>query len=150
MKTRTVAKEKVEAWPPTVWNAYVNLLALEPYDELTEEQRPAHLVFWYESEVQNGGHLQYFENRGTEHLPEAVEVLELLGANCQKEILQAAGDLFLGRERPKIARVEDFVAAALEGEFNEFDRRFHKCSPSLQGRLEAHLALHQSSFVTIV
>jgi hypothetical protein len=27
----------------------------------TPEQRPAHLVFWYESEVENGGHFQYFE-----------------------------------------------------------------------------------------
>jgi hypothetical protein len=150
MKTRIVTRQKVEAWPLNVWNAYVNLLAMEPYDELTEEQRPAHLVFWYESEVQNGGHLQYFENRGTEHLHETVDALELLGANCQKEILQEAAKLFRGRERLPIASVEDFVAAAHEGEFKAFDRRFYACSPSLPDRLKAHLALHQSWFVTIV
>jgi hypothetical protein len=42
---------------------------------LSAEQRPAHLVFWYESEVQNGGHFQYFENRGTEHLAATIEAL---------------------------------------------------------------------------
>ena len=41
MKIRIVTKQKVEAWPLSVWNAYVNLLAMEPHDELTEEQRPA-------------------------------------------------------------------------------------------------------------
>jgi hypothetical protein len=42
----------------------VNLPSSEDYANLSEERRPAHLVFWYESEVQNGGHLQCFENRG--------------------------------------------------------------------------------------
>jgi len=150
MKTRIVTKQKVEAWSPSVWNAYVDLLAMEPYDELAEEQRPAHLVFWYESEVQNGGHLQYFENRGTGHLDETAEALGLLEANCQQQILREAGELFLGRERSRITSVEEFVAAARDGEFEAFDRRFYACSPTLQERLQAYLALHQSSFVTIV
>ncbi len=55
---------------------------MEDYDDLSPEQRPAHLVYWYESEVQNGGHLQYFENRGTEHLAAAVKALGSLGAIC--------------------------------------------------------------------
>jgi hypothetical protein len=150
MKTRIVTKQKVEAWPPSVWNAYVDLLAMEPYDELAPEQRPAHLVFWYESEVQNGGHLQYFENRGTGRLGETVEALELLEANCQQQILREAGELFLGRERSRIASVEEFVAAAQDGEFKAFDRRFYACSPPLQERLQAYLTLHESAFVTIV
>jgi hypothetical protein len=150
MKTRILTKEKADAWPLNVWNAYVDLLAMEPYDELAEEQRPAHLVFWYESEVQNGGHLQYFENRGTGRLRETVESLGILGANCQRQILREAAELFLGHERPQITSVEEFVGAAREGEFAAFDRRFYACTPSLQERLQAHLALHQSSFVTIV
>jgi len=90
-----VTKQKADAWRPSIWNAYVDLLAMEPYDELAEEQRPAHLVFWYESEVQNGGHLQYFENRGTEHLGETVEALGVLDASCQQQILREAGSYFL-------------------------------------------------------
>ena len=45
MKTRTLTKEEVEAEPFLVWNAYVDLLAREGYDDLSVEQRPAHLVF---------------------------------------------------------------------------------------------------------
>lgn len=123
---------------------------MERYEELTEEQRPAHLVFWYESEVQNGGHLQYFVNKGTRHLSETVHALGVLGANCQQQILQEAGRIFAGRERLHIASVEDFVAAARDEEFKALDNRFYKCVPSLQKRLEAHLELHQSWFVTIV
>lgn len=67
MITRSLTKQEVEAEPFRVWNAYVDLLAMEKYGALSREQRPAFLVFWYESEVQNGGHFQYFENRGTEH-----------------------------------------------------------------------------------
>jgi hypothetical protein len=63
MKTRRLTQQQVDAQPFRIWNAYVDLLAMEDYHDLVEQQRPAHLVFWYESEVQNGGHLQYFENR---------------------------------------------------------------------------------------
>jgi HrpA-like RNA helicase len=64
---------------------------MEDYDDLSPEQRPAHLVYWYESEVQNGGHLQYFENRGTEHLAAPVKALGSLGAMCQQQVLREAG-----------------------------------------------------------
>ena len=96
---------------------------MEDYEDLTPEQRRAHLVFWYESEVQNGGHLQYFENSGAEHLEETVYALGLLGAEGQQEV---------------------------ESDFTMFDSRFHACSPTLQEYLEAYLARNQSSFVTIV
>jgi Domain of unknown function (DUF4375) len=66
MTIRKLSKSDVDAEPYCVWNAFVDLLAMEAYQDLTPEQRAAHLVFWYEHEVQNGGHLQFFENRGTE------------------------------------------------------------------------------------
>jgi hypothetical protein len=69
------------------------------YEELSAEQRPAHLVFWYESEVQNGGHLQYFENRGIEHLAETIAALGLVSASCQQRLLQDASTLFLSNPR---------------------------------------------------
>lgn len=60
MKVRTLMKQELEHSPWLVWNAFVDLLATEKYEDLSPEQRPAHLVFWYESEVQNGGHMQLF------------------------------------------------------------------------------------------
>src|SRR5437899_9848444 len=124
MKTRRLTKQEVDAQPFRVWNAYVDLLAMEDYRDLAEEQRPAHLVFWYESEVQNGGHLQYFENRGTKYLGETIEALGVLGADGHQAILREAADLFLGPERPRIQTTEAYSAVALEGEFDSLDLRF--------------------------
>ena len=149
MKTRVLTKQEIEAEPFRVWNAYVDLLAIERYADLSPEQRPAHLVFWYESEVQNGGHLQYFENRGAERLAATVEALATLGALPQQQILREAGELWLTRARPRIGTVAEYCSTALKGEFDALDSRFHACTPSLQQRLEEHLRRHQSLFVTV-
>jgi Domain of unknown function (DUF4375) len=150
MKIRRITKREVDEHPYQVWNAFVDLLAMEKYNELAPQQRPAHLVFWYESEVQNGGHLQYFENRGTKYLNETIEALGVLGGSCHQKILQEAADLFLSRERPRIQTTEAYSAVALEGEFEGLNLRFGACSPSLFECLKAHLALHQSSFVVVI
>ncbi len=63
MVTIKLTKSDVEEKPYCIWNAFVELLASHDYNELSPRQRAAHLVFWYESEVQNGGHLQFSENR---------------------------------------------------------------------------------------
>ena len=67
---RTVDRDAAEREPHLIWNAFVDLIAVESYEQLSPVQRMAHLAFWYDSEVQNGGHGQYFENRGTQLLDE--------------------------------------------------------------------------------
>ena len=150
MKLRRLSKGEVTAEPFRVWNSFVDLLAVEQYEDLSASQRPAHLVFWYESEVQDGGHLQYFENRGTKHLTETIEALGLLGALCQQQILREASDLYLNRYRIRIKSVEKFCETALEEEFGSFDSRFYACSPKLTKCLENHLSRNQSYFVEVV
>ena len=130
MKPRTLTKKEVEAEPFRIWNAYVNLLAMEHYEDLSPVQRPAHLVFCYESEVQNGGHFQYFENRGTDQLGATIEALGSLRATCQQQVLREAGELWLSRARLRIQTAHEFCDTALEGEFNVFDSWFHACSPN--------------------
>lgn len=149
MKLRTLSKESVEKEPYLVWNAFIDLLALEKYEDLSEEQRAAHLVFWYESEVQNGGHMQYFENRKGRYLSETITALGIVRANCHEQLLREAADLFFSRERTPIQTTEEYSAAALEGEFSQLDSRFHECSPSLVECLEGYLQHHQSSFVIV-
>lgn len=145
---RRLTKQEVEASPYRIWNEYVQILASD-YDVLAPVQRPAHLVFRYESEVQNGGHLQFFENVGTEKLQETIAALEILQAHCQKTVLSEAGQLYLGSARSHPKPVEEFIAAALEGEFSRFDSRFHECSPSLQMCLEQYLDHHQDHFIQV-
>jgi len=149
MIIRSLTKEEVEVEPFQVWNAFVDLLSTENYGDLSSEQRPAHLVFWYESEVQNGGHFQYFENRGAEHLAATVEALGSVGATCQQELLREAGELWLSLTRSRVQTTEEFCDTALEDEFEAFDSRFHDCSPSVQECLEAHLERYQAFFVSV-
>lgn len=150
MILRTLTKDQVETEDWRVWNAFVDLLAMEDYSDLSSDQRPAHLAFWYMSEVENGGHFQYFENRGTDHLVETVEALGMLGAESHQQILREAGELWLSRPRQHPESAQEYCDIALEGEMDAFDSRFYDCSPSLDKSLEAHLRDHQSSFIRII
>jgi len=134
--------------PWTIWNAFIDVIGRRP-KELDLTQIPAHLVFVYESEVQNGGHLQYFENQGTKALDVTAEALKILGAPCHRHILQEAAILYMAGERNPPETADDYVELALEGQFDEFDRRFHACEPSLVNRLEKHLEENLSLFLDI-
>ena len=149
MVVRTLSRDAVEGDPHSVWNAFVDLLANERYDDLAPEQRAAHLVFRYESEIQNGGHLQYFENEDTKHLGVTIESLGMLGAYCHQQLLKDAGDVWLSRNRPHTESVEEFCNAALDGELDPFDQRFWECNPSLMEVLESHLEQRQALFVVV-
>ncbi|HXB59401.1 MAG TPA: DUF4375 domain-containing protein [Candidatus Acidoferrales bacterium] len=149
MIVRSLTKQQVAAEPFSVWNAFVDLLAREGYQRLSPEQRPAHLVFFYDSEVQNGGHLQFFHNRGTEYLEETIEALGLLGAALHQQILREADKLWLNRSRPGIQTLQEFSETAMEGEFDALDSRFYKSVPTLTEQLEAYLASHQELFVRV-
>ena len=149
MKIRQLTKAQVEARSYQVWNAFVDLLWMERYEDLSTEQRPAQLVFKYDGEVQNGGHLQYFENGRGQHLDETIDALGLLGATCEQRVLREAVALWRARARPRIQTAQQFCETALEGEFSEFDRRFLACTASLQQHLEFHLSQNRSRYVSI-
>jgi Domain of unknown function (DUF4375) len=135
--------------PYEAWNAFVNLLATEDYKDLDEVQRTAHLCFWYDSEVQNGGHLQYFENRGTSLLNETLAALRLLGAESQRSVLEAAALAFSGTRRERINTVEEYVLVALRAEFAASDSAYYACSPPIQKLLADYFEKNKSHFVEI-
>lgn len=54
MIIRSLTKQEVEAEPFRVWNAYVDLLSIEDYRDLSPVQRPAHLVFWCQGSGYSG------------------------------------------------------------------------------------------------
>lgn len=144
-----VSRRLVEKKPYLVWNAFVDLIAGSNYSHLSKKQRPAHLVFWYESEVQNGGHMQYFENFGTKRIKDTVAALELLGAPCHAQVLARAAAQFKSQPRSRIRSVEEYVETALEGEFDLFDREWGKCRPELEKALKNYLSANQAEFVLV-
>lgn len=146
---RTVDRQAAEARPDLIWNAFVDLVAMEEYTSLSDVQRQGHLVFWYESEVQNGGHLQFFLNRGTDLLNETVASLEATGLPCQAAVLRRAADRWLVFDREDPDSAEEFVEAEFRGEFAGFDEAFHQCSPRIQEALELHLERHRDEYVVL-
>ncbi len=139
---RTVDSTRLKQVPHLAWNAFVDLLAMEEYSNLSTVQRQAHLVFWYESEVQNGGHGQYFENRGVNRLEETVVALTNLGLPCQARNLSRAVATLSGSEPGA-----DWADALQDSFIDELDDAFHRCTPTITEALERHLARNTDEYV---
>jgi hypothetical protein len=148
MSRPKLRRKEVEAAPYLAWNAFVDLVIMSDHEELTSVQRVAHLAMWYDSEVQNGGHLQYFENRGTQHFQETLAALTTVGAHCQHGVLEEAGYQRLSRRRTPIHSVTEYVARAHQDEYGSFDHRYHECKPELCPELlEAYLWTNINEFI---
>lgn len=150
MIIRRVSKQILEKSPYEEWNAFIDLLAMEKHAELNEIQRVAHLSFWYDSEVQNGGHLQYFENKSMEDIHETIAALKELGAIKQANIIKDAYGQYASKKRKKILDVFTFVRAANEGEYENFDNQYYDCVPTVTALLEKYLMVNRDHFIEII
>ncbi len=147
MVRRRISRDAVAREPHLAWNAFIDLVAMEEYEDLDPVQRVAHLAFWYDSEVQNGGHLQYFENRGTDLLQATIDALDKLGAEKQREVLSRAGELYQSETRAEITTAEEYADVALEGEFDEYDEAYHSSEPAITDLLQHYLENHRENFL---
>ena len=59
---QALSKAELIEKPSLAWNAFISIVGEASYEELSPVQQVAHLGYWYEAEVYNGGHLQYFRN----------------------------------------------------------------------------------------
>jgi hypothetical protein len=150
MTIRKISRDLFVQKPYEAWNAFIDILAMERYDDLSAVQRIAQLCFWYDSEVQNGGHLQYFENRGIKQLDDTLVALGVIEANCQKDLLNAASRLFCRHPRTKIRTVDEYVAEARRGEFDALDSAFYACAPPIQELLATYFRQNESHFIEII
>jgi len=149
MVKRQIKKDLVKKEPYRVWNEFVDILANEELGNLNDVQAVAYLCFWYDSEVQNGGHFQYFENTGIKQAEKTIPALLSLGAEEQSKVLKKAAEK-LNSERSKISSVNEFAEKALEGNFDEQDNAYHKCSPTVIELLQRYLTDKQDNFVEII
>ena len=150
MVRRSLKRSDLENEPYLSWNTFVDLIALTDFEDLNEAQKPAHLIFWYDAEVYNGGHLQYFLNSAGRRASETVEVLSKLDLSCQKTILADAIAFATRNPIPEIESTAEFVAVAFEGRFNEFDLRYAACPIQLQDFLEQYLEQNFSEFIELI
>jgi len=146
-KRAVVTKAALKQNSHADWNAFIDLLAMTEYDDLASEQRQAHLVFWYESEVQNGGHLQFFLNQGHDRAEETALSLNALGASEHAQVLEQATARWRGAARLAPADAMEYSAVASEMEFEDLDRAFHDCPVPLVEILRRHLVEHDSDYI---
>ncbi|WP_159888758.1 DMP19 family protein [Paenibacillus puerhi] len=143
-------KTDIEQNEYLIWNSYIHFIATTPYEELNDVQRVAHLCFWYDSEVQNGGHLQYFENRRALYIEETLKSLSIVKGYEQKEILQKAYKQYRSKFRTIIRTVQEFVNTAREGEYEELDNTYYNCQPRLIDLMNNYLQENVKEFIKII
>ncbi|MDQ2746029.1 MAG: DMP19 family protein [Acidobacteriota bacterium] len=118
--------------------------------ELTLIQHKVLVTFIYDSEVLNGGHLQYLQNQGTRNIPQILTFLEETGAICQKEILNEVFKYVQGNPVIPVETIEQYQARAMQGEFFDFDMAYYKCTPEIGTELlPQYVNQHLAEFVEI-
>jgi hypothetical protein len=143
MVTRKALEENAGA----DWNAFIELIVMTEYSDLLPSQRSAHPAFWYESEVRNGGHFQYFCNRRLEHIEATPGALVSLAAEDQAEILGQTLAHWKSAARLAPADVLEYAAIACESEFDDADRAFYACQTPLIEVLRRHFERHEAVFI---
>lgn len=76
-----VKKEDVKNNEYYLWNRFIECLANEKFgDDLSEIQQIAKLCFWYDAEMNNGGHCGYFDCYADEDFDNVEKSLIDIGA----------------------------------------------------------------------
>jgi hypothetical protein len=150
-------KSQLEQEPNLIWNSFIQLIVESKTEELSENQTIAQFACLYDSEVQNGGHLQYFENQYllfedklTVVVEKTIEDLKTLGANKYAEILSQAREKYFSRQRIHPSTTEEFCSLELENEFVELDNQYYDCLPGMNYYLKTFLESHMEDFIKFV
>ena len=156
MTRRTVNRSEYEENPYAAWNAFVDILAMESADDLSEIQQHAHFAFTYYSEVENGGHLQYFREseypawgcHGTGGQGSR-RARSHCGAIEHRAVLSQAIDRWMATSRRRIGSVGEYVETASQGEFDDLDKACWQCQPKITVWLERYLDSHFADFIEL-
>jgi hypothetical protein len=126
----------------------VDLCAMEPLEALTPVQRKAALVFWYQAEVNNGGHCQYFTNSAGANRLEALQALRDLGAQKAADVLSLAILTVAGSEHSRPSSLEDYPEQEADSGLRELDSDYYKSADAeVQDALLRYLRANESEFV---
>ena len=138
-------RASVQRDPNLVWNTFINIIATGDPLQLTLVQHRVRLVFDYESEVQNGGHGQYFENKCIEVIPATIEALNWMGLVGQAAVLAQAHQRLV--KMPRDCSWEEWL---VDNEIEEWDATFHDCQPDIMDIFACHLARHEAEYIELI
>ena len=145
---REVSRSGKDRFGGDAWNGFVDLCAMEPSQNLTPVQRVAHLAFWYMSEVNNGGHFQYFCNKDHFNHREVVDALRKIGATTCASILSDAIVQFEASELDRPTSLEEYVETEVEANMSALDKRYYQNGDAeFQRCAEGYLGKNEREFV---
>jgi len=150
MVKRKISKELVCKESYQIWNAFIELLAMEKEEDLTEIQKNAQRAFWYESEVQNGGHVQYFENTFLDDYSEIINSIEIIGAQEHAKVLKRAVEIYFKMNRTKVENIEKFISESLQKDYQNLDNEYYAIDPNMNYYFKEYLKKYQDEFIEIL
>ncbi|MEC3907835.1 DMP19 family protein [Tamlana sp. 2201CG12-4] len=117
------------------------------FSKMPKTLKTVYLINELESEVNNGGFLQFFTNSSGKHTNETIESLELIGANNTKNLLEKAVEIMLkhnesiknlnrkinSRELYEIFETSEiYDNEVLMKELNDLDSKFYESTEPTQ------------------
>ena len=149
MTKATLRQKDLDEDPNLLWNAFIDLVAFDEYEPLSEVQQWAHYCFTYDGQIQNGGHLIFFENYGLDYALKVLVSLENLALSDNLEILRKAYQRAGTMQWVHKAGVEEYVQVALTEPFREDDDAFYNLEPDILNRLQDYAARHMDQFFEV-
>jgi hypothetical protein len=128
------------------WNETVDYWVESDLSELPETHQQMFAAFFYDAEVNNGGHLQYFQNRGVGEATLVQNALDYLNAPELRSNFDRALQKYRAQQRPPIRSLEEYSEIAKEGEFNDEDDKFYSVKPGLWDLIEEEVIGNQSTY----
>jgi len=131
MIKRKLSQKIIKTEEYQIWNSFIDILAMESEDNLSDIQKHAQRAFWYDSEIQNGGHLQYFENQKMNDFTNVLNSLKTIGASQHAYVLKNASEIFLSKHRKPIQSILGFITKAKKGEYDKYDSEYYEINPDM-------------------
>lgn len=106
------------------WNRFITEICMRDCASLNERQRDAVICFWYDAEMQNGGHSAYFESERCAAPAETESAIRRIGGDAIADNFRKAAE------------------AGASDDWQETDNAYYAFLPSLCDLLMDDVALH--------
>jgi hypothetical protein len=157
LKPIEIAGSRLQKDPELLWKTFVKFLSKSDTTQMNDIQMAAQLPFWYDFDIQKGGHFYYFESKYEKLgaklnvlILATLDALKIIGADKQAEILAKAADVYTCKPRRHPKDADEIAQIGLEGEFEKFDTEYNQTTPEIKDWLEKYLMDHKDNFVKVV
>lgn len=144
-----VSKSEYEKDPSARFRALVEYLGQNNSPQADRELELVRLAFFYDAEVLNGGHLQYFVNRGTNEAPAVLSALEAVGDLERAALLRSCLARVAASPLPRVESLGAYADLAAARSFRSEDTRYYEIRPELLQRIQDFITPKLSQLVEL-